>query len=501
MAATNKKRTDLSVKEKIDILHRYDTNFSQMSQRNAAVQLKISQPLLCKILKNREVLIKKEKLNENIECKRNRSGKDEKVEKALKLWFSNVREKDAPVTGPLMRQKAEDLAEKMGNSKFIASDGWLQRWRKRENIVFKRFHGEQKDADLSGAEKWIKEEWPKLLSSYSAENIHNADETGLYFRALPQHTFSFQNEAAKGHKICKERVTVLCCVSMTGKKKKLLVVGKSKQPRCFKGVKKLPVDYDANKSAWMTTIIFNEWLRNWDNELKHDILLLVDNCTAHEVNVLLKHINVVFLPPNTTALIQPCDQGIIRTFKAYYRHEMRARILEELEDKECITANELAKKINLLEALHLMVMSWNRISPATIKNCFISAGFCEVEKDDGMTTLQTPESVPDDMTEEDYEAWMVIDRDIPVAAKLTEAEILQTVCEETQNDDEDQEDDGITLNEKPPTNAEMRNALKILRRGVQHRSENFQKQYDYEQFINELLSENCKQAKITEFFQ
>lgn len=26
------------------------------------------------------------------------------------------------------------------------------------------------------------------------ENIYNADETGLYFRSLPQHTYSFQNE-------------------------------------------------------------------------------------------------------------------------------------------------------------------------------------------------------------------------------------------------------------------------------------------------------------------
>jgi len=41
------------VKEKVDILNRYD-KLPKMSQRNAAVQLKVSQPLLCKILKNRE---------------------------------------------------------------------------------------------------------------------------------------------------------------------------------------------------------------------------------------------------------------------------------------------------------------------------------------------------------------------------------------------------------------------------------------------------------------
>lgn len=36
------------------------------------------------------------------------------MEKALKLWFSNVRDKDARICGQHMRQKAVDLAEKMG---------------------------------------------------------------------------------------------------------------------------------------------------------------------------------------------------------------------------------------------------------------------------------------------------------------------------------------------------------------------------------------------------
>jgi len=35
-------------------------------------------------------------------------------------------------------------------------------------------------------------------------------------------------------------------------KKKLLVVRKSKQPHCFKGVNTLPVDCTANKNVWMT---------------------------------------------------------------------------------------------------------------------------------------------------------------------------------------------------------------------------------------------------------
>ncbi|GBM02649.1 hypothetical protein AVEN_258951-1 [Araneus ventricosus] len=94
-----------------------------MSQRNVAAQLKISQPLLCKILKNRQDLLRRAKENENTDCKRNRCGKDEKVLKSLKLWFTNVRERDSPIIGLLMLQKAKDLAAKMGQKEFVVTDG------------------------------------------------------------------------------------------------------------------------------------------------------------------------------------------------------------------------------------------------------------------------------------------------------------------------------------------------------------------------------------------
>ena len=48
-----------------------------MSKHNAAAQLNISQPLLCKILKNHDEFTKKAKQNESTEYKQNRAGKDE----------------------------------------------------------------------------------------------------------------------------------------------------------------------------------------------------------------------------------------------------------------------------------------------------------------------------------------------------------------------------------------------------------------------------------------
>ena len=46
----------------------------------------------------------------------------------------------------------------------------------------------------------------------------------------------------------------------------------------------LPVIYCANRNAWMTSRIFQQWITHWDVALireKREILVLVDNCPAH----------------------------------------------------------------------------------------------------------------------------------------------------------------------------------------------------------------------------
>jgi hypothetical protein len=58
-------------------------------------------------------------------------------------------------------------------------------------------HGAEKSADFLAADEWIKREWPKVIAEYSPEDTYNADETGLYFRAMPEHTYLFKNEGAK----------------------------------------------------------------------------------------------------------------------------------------------------------------------------------------------------------------------------------------------------------------------------------------------------------------
>lgn len=100
-------------------------------------------------------------------------------------WFAAVTARGVRVSGPILQKKAEEIAQKLGHETFRATTGWFARWKARQGIKFKKAHGEKQDADFNGAEIWKTNELPDLLKEFDPEDIHNADETGLCFRATP----------------------------------------------------------------------------------------------------------------------------------------------------------------------------------------------------------------------------------------------------------------------------------------------------------------------------
>ena len=190
------------------------------------------------------------------------------------------------------------------------SVGWLDGFKNRKDVRFKQAEGEKLSADFDAAENWIKTEWPKLRQEYEPSQIYNTDETGLYYRGLPNKSMVQGNAKVSGGKLPKNRISVLVTCSMTGVRKRLLVIGLSQKPRGFPSDREtLPVDYRNSKKAWMNSTIWIEYLRKWDRELRfknRKILLLADNAPSHPKVSGLTHIRLEFLPKNTTSLIQVC---------------------------------------------------------------------------------------------------------------------------------------------------------------------------------------------------
>ena len=126
-------------------------------------------------------------------------------------------------------------------------------------------------------------------------------------------------------------------------------------------------------------------------------------------------------------------------------------------------------------------------------------------KESDLTSEIFPQA-PEGMSKEESENWLDIDNNVEVVATMTVSEICEAVvndksklAEESESNCTSKEEEEIL--EAPPTNAQMREALQILRRGVQHRATNCQRHYEYEQFIQELLIANRQQATIHKFLK
>lgn len=84
-------------------------------------------------------------------------------------------------------------------------------------------------------------ELPTLMSVFKPEEIYNADETGLFYKCLPNKTLEFRNKPCYSGKQSKERLTVLLVSNITGSDKRVpLVIEESKKPG---GVKSLPTEF------------------------------------------------------------------------------------------------------------------------------------------------------------------------------------------------------------------------------------------------------------------
>jgi len=71
------------------------------------------------------------------------------------------------------------------------------------------------------------------------------------------------------------------------------------------------------------------------------------------------------MPPNTTSVLQPCDQGIIKTFKLYYSKILVKYLLELSENEKEFTP------LTVTQAIIYINKAWRQVLQSTIVNCWI----------------------------------------------------------------------------------------------------------------------------------
>ena len=225
------------------------------------------------------------------------------IDRATFLWIKQVRAKNVPLSGPVIKEKANQLAREMGID-FVATNGWFHRFKARRGLCFKSIVGEAASVTPEMLREWKEKTLQSILSRYSASEIYNVDESGLFYQCLPNKPFTLPAEkASRGKKESKLRLTMLIGANMTGEDKlDPLIIGKSANPRCFRGVSHIPLPYTSNAKAWMTSQIWTEWINKFDHRMRSKgkkIAFVIDNCPAHPVVSNLTNIEVFYLPTNT----------------------------------------------------------------------------------------------------------------------------------------------------------------------------------------------------------
>ena len=243
-----RKRKRLSHVDKTSLITDVDGG---MTQKYAAEKYGVKPNSVSGIMKNKVKITTEKKFKASLY-----SG----VDQDLRAWFEGNRARKVPISGDLFLAKAADIGRSVNLNP--PSMVFINSFKKRHEILFRRIHGESGDADKQGKEEWLKENLP-LIMFYAPSDVYKMDESGLFFRALPSGTLCFKEEVVKGTKTSKDRITLAVRVNMDGSYKELLAIGKSANPRCFR--KKPPVlPCMATSKAWRTVKTFKGWIKEFD---------------------------------------------------------------------------------------------------------------------------------------------------------------------------------------------------------------------------------------------
>jgi hypothetical protein len=233
---------------------------------------------------------------------------------------------------------------------------------------------------------------------------------------------------------------------------------------------------------------------------KRKILLFIDNCTAHNLISTLNAIQVQFLPPNTTSVLQSLDQGIINNFKIFYRKEMVKKIISAINANNQII-------INILDNIWLCDKAWRHVKKGTIGNCFTKSGFRTSIENDENTPYEPFDDNNDDwdqLTEkinidETFTSHVNVDENLDICGEWTENDIISDILDEDNQEFEDQQVQSTI------TNKEATLALETLRKyieGNEGMEDLFKPLGILENRIeNNIVSNKEKQLTLHQFFK
>ena len=395
-----KKRSVLSIETKQEIISKHERGIRII---DLAKEYGRNPSTIATLLKQKDALKATTPSKGLTVMSKRRTAIHDEMERLLLLWIKEKEIAGDTVTETIICEKAtaifsdlvtQDVGEgassqESATPEFKASRGWFDRFKRRSGIHSVVRHGEAASADQKAAEEFVKKFEELVISEgYIPQQVFNCDETGLFWKKMPRRTFiTAEEKKLPGHKPMKDRLTLALCANASGDYKvKPLLVYHSENPRAFKTHRvmkeRLHVLWRANPKAWVTRVFFVEWVNTvfgpsvkkylLQNNLPLQCLLILDNAPAHppgledEILEEFSFIKVLYLPPNTTSILQPMDQQVISNFKKLYTKNLFKRCFD-VTDSTQLTLREFWKNhFDIVNCLKLIDLAWKEVTRRTL---------------------------------------------------------------------------------------------------------------------------------------
>nr|XP_045612277.1 tigger transposable element-derived protein 4-like [Procambarus clarkii] len=497
----NRRRNGLSLEVKIEIIKRIN---SGEKQSDMAEEYMVNRSTIKSIMKKSSCYLQCWKKGMfHPDSKRLKGPKREDIEAALYSWYRQAIATGVPVSGPILCTKALAFASKLGHTDFKATHGWLDRFKKRKNIVFGRAPARRKREEEDNSTPELKPgEWQtsvlqQLLLEYDPGDIFAVEEIGILYRTLPTTAPSLCGERCSGGVRSRLRLTILLCGNMTGAEKfPLLVVGKHPKPSSFRHVKSLPVQYVANQKAWMTSDSFGAWLQDvdsWFVQQGRRVVVIASSLPIHSKPPGgLRSVRLVTAPQG---FLGPLRYGVITTFKQTYRSGILETLINQLQRNDP-THNKRARrpntKLSLLTCLHQLATAWHSVTDTIISASFTRAGVSKygawgapppppdtVMGAENLTLLHRLRTLGLHIPDMTFDDFIHFDDDVQICNLNNDDDILAIVTGADKDDDlryDDEDDDEDNSDDKKeeeeesgPSLSDVETAFATLRRHIQYR--------------------------------
>lgn len=323
-------------------------------------------------------------------ARKTRTVKVPALDEALAEWVTYCMLRGETVSGEHIKQKAAQLCDLLAldsKDRPNFSNGWLSKFTVRHGLKgFNRLQKELRATEqMTAADRWqaVKER----VQAYAVSDVFTLVETGLVYAMPPDHSLARQKRAST--KLYERRLTLALAANAIGSELlPPLFIGSADTPPALHSGRSFGsygLSYARTGGAWMTRQQFVQWLTELNIRFiqqQRRVIFVVDYAPWHyEMEHKLSHIELVCLPPRTSAQREPLGALLVAGFKRRYRHRQLRHALDKLEDKRSISTDALYD-VHQLQAMLWARDCWHSLPSGLVCNAWNRTNLLKIVQGD-----------------------------------------------------------------------------------------------------------------------